>query len=81
MRQKLYPITMPALLTGIALFFFAACSRPVSLNDGEPLSADGGPVLLTEDGYLTISRQWSAGDRLRLHFDMPVRLVRAEADD
>ncbi len=50
----------------------------VSLNDGEPLSADGGPVSLTEDGYLTISRQWSAGDRLRLHFDMPVRLVRAD---
>ena len=31
------------------------------------------------DGYLTISRQWKKGDVVKLHFDMPVRTVRANA--
>lgn len=29
------------------------------------------------DGYLTIERQWKKGDVVQLHFDMPVRTVRA----
>ncbi|MCQ2145331.1 MAG: glycoside hydrolase family 127 protein [Bacteroidales bacterium] len=32
---------------------------------------------LTEDGYLTINRNWKAGDKIALHFDMEPRTVRA----
>jgi DUF1680 family protein len=31
----------------------------------------------TEKGYLTISRQWKKGDVVTIHFDMPVRAVKA----
>lgn len=34
-------------------------------------------VKTTSDGYLTINRKWKKGDIVRLHFDMPVRTVRA----
>ncbi|MBQ9636624.1 MAG: glycoside hydrolase family 127 protein [Prevotella sp.] len=34
-------------------------------------------VSTTPDGYLTIDRKWKKGDVVRLHFDMPVRTVRA----
>ena len=34
-------------------------------------------VTTTPDGYLTISRTWKKGDVVALHFDMPVRTVRA----
>lgn len=32
---------------------------------------------LTEDGYFTIERRWKKGDQVRIHLDMPVRIVRA----
>ena len=32
---------------------------------------------LTDDGYLTIDRQWKKGDKVQLHFDMEARTVRA----
>ena len=34
-------------------------------------------VTTTEDGYLTIDRLWKKGDVVTLHFDMPVRTVKA----
>ena len=49
-------------------------------------SVNGDPVAVTTtaDGYLTIDRTWKKGDVVQLHFDMPVRTVRANhrvADD
>ena len=41
-------------------------------------SAAGCGATLAEDGYLTIFRRWKEGDNLRIHFDMPARLVRAD---
>ncbi|MFH8735842.1 glycoside hydrolase family 127 protein [Streptomyces sp. NPDC017964] len=41
-----------------------AWARDVTL-DGETVTA--------EDGWLTVEREWSAGDTLRLHLPMPVR--------
>ena len=32
---------------------------------------------LTEDGYFTIDRKWKKGDKVRIHFDMEPRTVRA----
>ena len=32
---------------------------------------------LTADGYFTISRKWKKGDKVRIHFDMEARTVRA----
>ena len=37
-----------------------------------------------QDGYLSISRRWKAGDKVQLHMEMPVRMVVADsrvADD
>ncbi len=31
-----------------------------------------------EDGYFRIERKWKKGDRVALHFDMPVRVVKAD---
>lgn len=41
-------------------------------------------VNTTDDGYLTIDRRWKKGDVVSIHFDMPVRTVKASrrvADD
>ena len=43
----------------------------VTVN-GQPAAAE-----LTPDGYYTIRRNWRKGDVVRVHFDMPVRTVRA----
>lgn len=45
----------------------------VSVN-GQPVSSE-----LT-DGYFVIDRKWKKGDRIRLHFDMPVRTVKARPE-
>ncbi len=37
-------------------------------------------IATTPDGYLTIDRQWKKGDKVHLHFDMPVRTVRANGN-
>ena len=34
-------------------------------------------VNTTDDGYLTIDRRWKKGDVVSIHFDMPVRTVKA----
>lgn len=40
---------------------------------GIPINACAG-----EDGYVSISREWTAGDRIEVHFDMRPRLVAAD---
>lgn len=40
---------------------------------------NGRPVeSVWEDGYFRIERKWKKGDRVALHFDMPVRIVKAD---
>lgn len=46
----------------------------VAVN-GKEIPVDG---IVEEDGYLTISRKWKAGDVVALHFDMEARIVRAD---
>jgi hypothetical protein len=54
-------------------------------TDGKRLAAtctvNGNSVAVTPttDGYLTIDRKWKKGDKIRLHFDMEPRTVRAHA--
>ncbi len=58
-------------------------SNLYSFSDTQRLQAtcsvNGNSVAVntTDDGYLTINRKWKKGDVVRLHFDMPVRTVRA----
>ena len=44
------------------------------------IKVNGQPVIgQLEKGYLSISRQWKKGDVVTIHFDMPVRTVKANA--
>ena len=43
----------------------------VTVN-GQTVTSD-----LQEDGYLTINRKWTKGDKVQIHFDMEARTVRA----
>ena len=43
------------------------------------VQVNGRPVeSVWEDGYFRIERKWKKGDRVALHFDMPVRIVKAD---
>ncbi len=59
---------------------FALCLRiPAWAGDGWHCSVNADAVEggLLEKGYLRLERKWSAGDRVSLRFDMPVRVLRA----
>ena len=58
------------------LYFYTDDVRPsytVTVND------EDGNGELTDDGYYTVSRKWKKGDKVRIHFDMEPRTVRANA--
>ena len=50
---------------------FGAFPVAAAVPDGEAVSA------APENGYITLERNWNAGDRLDLTLDMPVEVVRA----
>ena len=56
------------------LYFYTDDVRPsytITIND------EDGNGEVTEDGYYTVSRKWKKGDKVRIHFDMEPRTVRA----
>jgi len=56
------------------LYAYSDTNRPswkVTVN-GKETTAE-----LTADGYYSIARKWKKGDQVQIHFDMPVRTVRA----
>lgn len=71
---------------GSAVYTIVECrEKPFGLAVHIPAHLNGVRVMLNGewirstimDGYLTFERQWHAGDRLELHFDLPVRRIYA----
>lgn len=56
---------------------FPVTMRQPGWADQLPMSLNGKPVAASaKNGWITLEREWKAGDRVELVFDMPWRLIR-----
>jgi DUF1680 family protein len=73
-------VRVPAWCLGGATnggLYLTTAARPGAFR----VSVNGGPVAAPEiaRGYAVLRREWRAGDKVRIHMDIPARLVKADA--